>query len=152
MHRITSVRGFAAISLAITMPVLALTFCFAGPAVAATPNAGITCTTLSGSSASATLSGCSDVAGTGGSGTIPFKTKSKIMWANGKITVINPFNPTEISGTLCPAGTEEFRLSGPVTKDTTGSVQVGGKASGLVCLDMTANTVVNAPGKKFKIV
>src|ERR1700728_2901704 len=140
MPRLSNVRGFPAICLAVTMPILAVTFCFAGPAAAATPDTGTICSTLSGTTTSAALSGCSDTANTGGSGTLPFKTKSKIKWANGKTTTLNPFNATPVSGTLCPAGSDEFRVVGTVSKDTTGSIQVGGKASGLVCLNMTAGT------------
>jgi hypothetical protein len=150
--RISRTRGLVAFGLAVIMPIFAITFCAAGPASAASPHNGTSCTTLSGDLAEATLSGCSDVANTGGSGTLPFADKSKIKWANGKTTTLSPFSATEVSGTLCPSSATEYRLSGTVSKDTTGSIPVGDTASGLVCVNMTRETVVNAPGKKFKIV
>jgi hypothetical protein len=152
MRRISRARGLTAFGLAITMPILAVTFCLAGPAAAASPDSGTSCTTLSGTLAEATLSGCSDAANTGGSGQLPFADKSKIKWANGKTTTLSPFTATEVSGSLCASDATEYKLSGTVSKDTTGSIPVGYKASGLVCVNMTEDTVVNAPGKKFKIV
>jgi hypothetical protein len=77
-----------------------------------------------------TLSGCSDPANTGGSGSAGWygiaPRAIPIVWASGGTTniVINwgKFAPSSIPG--CPAGTSsEFVLTGRVGKDTTGSIK-----------------------------
>jgi hypothetical protein len=129
-------------------------------AVAATPasatTAVVVCKQLVGNLGGATLSNCSDIANTGGSGTLPFSTPSKITWANGNTTTLNPFGSVMVTSDenetgTCAATTTEYRLVGKVSADTTGSIPVGSKVSAEICVDFTHNKVTNEPGAKFKI-
>ena len=148
MRRMTGARGFIAISLAVASSFLAVSLSFAGPAAAAA--SAVVCRTLSGSVHTATLSNCSDVAGTGGSGRFHFKATTKITWENGRTTSLSPFTAKEVKGgDLCSKGAVEARLTGTVSADTTGTIEVGAKATGIVCA--TESSVVNAPGKTFNI-
>jgi hypothetical protein len=54
-------------------------------------------------------------------------------------------------GKLCAAGSEEFTLSGTVSADTTGTIEIEGQVSGVACVNVNTKTIVNARGKKFKV-
>lgn len=150
MRYVTSARGFIAICMAIAFAFLALNLSSTGQATAA--GTGAVCTTLTGTLPRAKLFSCTDAAGTGGSGHFRFQNPSTIKWANGDTTTVSPFTGAAVpKGNLCPAGSEEFRLSGRVSADSSGTIEVGGKVSGLACVNPNTDAVVNARGKTFEV-
>jgi hypothetical protein len=150
MRHVASARGFIAICMAVAFAFLAFNFSVTGQATEA--GSGAVCTTISGILARAKLFSCTDAAGTGGSGHFRFQDPTTIKWANGDTTTVSPFSATAVpNGKLCAAGSEEFTLSGTVSADTTGTIEIEGKVSGVACVNQKTNTIVNARGKKFKV-
>jgi hypothetical protein len=139
------------------------------PASAASAFVGIKCTSLRPFSihipigfspaaipdgAGVALSGCDG--NTGGFGVFPFSTTQSqtITWANGKTTELGGANVSttdydpDTRGT-CPPSLPEYKATGVVMADTTGSAPVLGKYSYEVCTD--GSFVENEPGRKVKI-
>jgi hypothetical protein len=117
---------------------LAGTLILTGPASAKAKADVVTCTSLTGnlSTAPATfiLGGCTG--DTGGSGTAQGET---ISWANGKATyLLTPAFSVSDSGRAkqgnCPPLADKYPVKDGVGGDTTGSMKVGGKVSGEVCI------------------
>ncbi len=101
------------------------------------------------------LSGCSDVANTGGSGSLDNRT-GVITWATGHTTsvtyTLTPVKKDEREKHQCPAtSAAEFKLRGMVTADNTGSIKVGGLVTGEVC-GRENGVLVNEKGTRLKIV
>lgn len=150
MRHVTSARGFIAISTAIVFAFLAFNFSVTSQTTAASK--GAVCTTLTGIPARAKLFSCTDATGTGGSGHFRFQNPTTIKWANGDTTTVSPFSAAPVpKGKLCSAGSKEFALSGTVSADTTGTIEIGGEVSGVACVNAKTKTIVNARGKKFKV-
>jgi len=146
-------RARAALAFVATMAMATgATLTVAATPVSAATTTIVACKSLVGNLKNATLSHCSDVANTGGSGRFPFATPSTITWANGKTTTLNPFKPHPVtSGVTCAPTTTEYRLLGKVSADTTGSIPVGSKITAEICVDFANHHVTNVPGTKFKI-
>jgi hypothetical protein len=101
------------------------------------------------------LSGCSDVANTGGSGSLDNRT-GVITWATGHTTsvtyTLTPVKKDEREKHGCPpTSAAEFKLRGMVTADNTGSIEVGGPVTGEVC-GRENGVLVNEKGTRLKIV
>jgi len=151
MRTVRHIRLLTAIALAV--PISLATLAFAGPAFA---DGTATCSKLSGSVSSnkASLSGCTDTANTGGSGTVSVTTlesgKGPITWASSHGTTTISITFTQ-SGTSCPSATE-YKIAGKVTADTgkAKSIKVGGKVSADVCLSKT-DTFSLVKGTKFAV-
>lgn len=129
-------------AIAVAVPISLASLAFAGPAFAA---GTATCSKLSGSVSSnnASLSGCTDTANTGGSGTVTVSTlesgKGPITWASSHGTTTISIKFTQ-SGTSCPGATE-YKITGKVTADTgkATSIKVGSKVSADVCLSSSGS-------------
>ncbi len=81
------------------------------------------------------LSGCSDVANTGGSGSLDNRT-GVITWASRKTTTVSyALTPIEdrANHPCPPTAAAEFKLRGTVVADSSGSIEVGGPVTGRVC-------------------
>jgi hypothetical protein len=106
----------------------------------------VTCGTVSGNQKSpAELFSCSDLAATGGNGSIqPYPVFSgthtaTIFWSG--VTTSQPFTTVihvtthvvKKKKTPCPSDTTELTISGRVRSDTSGAVSVGGRVSGVLC-------------------
>jgi hypothetical protein len=100
------------------------------------------------------LSGCSDVANTGKSGSLDDRT-GVITWATGKTTTVSyaltPIENEQGEKHQCPAtAAAEFKLRGTVTADSTGSIEVRGPVIGRVCARENG-ILTNARGTRLKI-
>jgi hypothetical protein len=101
------------------------------------------------------LSGCSDTANTGGSGSLDNRT-GVITWATGMTTAVSyaliPVKRDEREKHGCPpTSAAEFKLRGTVTADNTGSIEVGGPVTGEVC-GRENGILSNEKGTRLKIV
>jgi hypothetical protein len=151
------VRMLAAGAIAVAMP---MSVALSGGMAGAVTQVTGTCSSLSGSESSQTLSGCNDTSDTCGSGTITTTLGSggtgtaSISWASGKTTT-ETFKYKEYTGSKdkCPAMTGDTALA--EAKDT--SKVTGGTATDLIgkkklkSTDCAYNTtsgiiVVNYPG------
>ncbi len=98
------------------------------------------------------LSGCSDVADTGGSGSLDNRT-GVITWASRKTTTVSyaltPIDQRE-HHPCPPTAAAEFKLRGTVIADSTGSIEVGGPVIGRVCARENG-VLTNARGAALKI-
>ena len=100
------------------------------------------------------LSGCSDAANTGRSGSLDNQT-GVITWATGRTTTVSfaltPVRHDEREKHGCPpTSAAEFKLRGTVTADTTGSIAVGGPVTGEVCARENG-VLANEPGTSLKL-
>jgi hypothetical protein len=94
------------------------------------------------------LSGCSDVAGTGGSGSLD-NHSGVITWSTGKTTSVSfELKPMQERQGCPPTSAAEFKVHGKVTADTTGTIAGGGRVSGELC-GRESETLFNVPGTKF---
>ncbi len=142
-------------ALAVCLTFLAVSVTAPGSG-AATPSGGTTCASFEGSFPEGpfSLSGCSDVANTGRSGSLDNRT-GVIVWATGKTTTVSyALSPVENEARekdRCPpTAAAEFKLRGTVTADTTGSIDVGGPVIGTVCARENG-VLTNARGATLKI-
>jgi hypothetical protein len=148
MRRIVMFTAAMAISTSI------VTVGLAGSASAATRT---TCSTFTGNFvfAVASLTGCTDPANTGGSGTpnldlVPPGTEAGVMiaWLSGGTTTVTMTFVQTTKG--CPAGDTDYALSGKVTGSTGVGASVKGKLHGEVCVDANENFMLK-PGTKLKL-
>jgi hypothetical protein len=126
----------------LSMAVAVLPFALA--ALKATPGPShadyISCSTMTGSvqrtSRLWTFEGCSGQ--TGGSGSMNFVTGfGRIKWTNGRKTVILPVSfevVTKDQHDTCPSDDTEYKMSGKVARDTTGSASVDEPVDIRVCV------------------
>jgi hypothetical protein len=124
--------------------------------VASARSMGTSCAQLQGPfpTGSAILSGCTDLANTGGAGTLDQQT-GQISWPTGRTTnvsyTLTPVQKDEREKQTCPAtSAAEFELRGMVTADTTGSIGVGEPVTGEVCV-RESETISNEPGTRVRI-
>jgi hypothetical protein len=148
-------RISCAAAVAFALPIGGAVALSAGPAGAAF--VGITCTALSGGSATITVSHCNGNTGgawrtfstftfIGAGGTIP--------WVNGLTTDVGASTGTLITtGATRPISStkSEDKETGLTLGDTTGSAPVGGKYTVFVCITHATGAVSRAPSKKVKI-
>jgi hypothetical protein len=156
----SSRTGRALLVPALLVPLAAATLAFAGVSSAASPKLSypVKCSHLTGTvGATGKISGCNG--NTGGSGSFPAVPSSSatVTWANGKTTKAS-FNYATVSSSAqtCPSSDSEYKITGTVSADTTGSIPVGSGLKGFVCL--SGNSLSLAPTvkggstpKKFKI-
>jgi hypothetical protein len=152
--------GRALLVPALLVPLAAATLAFAGAASASSPKLSypVKCHALTGTvGATGTISGCNGT--TGGSGTFPAVPSSSatVTWANGKTTTAS-FNYSQVSSSTqtCPSSDSEYKITGTVSADTTGSIPVGSGLKGYVCLNgaslsLAPTTRGATTLKKFKI-
>ena len=145
---------------ALLIPLAAATLAFAGVASASSPKLSypVKCSTLTGTvGTTGNISGCNG--NTGGSGSFPAVPSSSatLTWANGKTTTAS-FNYTTVSSSsqTCPSADTEYKITGTVSADTTGSIPVGSGLKGFVCLNgsslsLAPKTKGGTTPKKFKI-
>ena len=131
-----------------------------GGASATTPAGSATCSKVSlkvsGTAANLSLTGCTDTANTGGSGTIKattlLSTKPEtvvISWASkGTTTTVLTIKK---GGKLCPSADTEYSATGTVKSDTgkAKSIKVKGTVSTQLCAKGTAVSL--APKTLFKV-
>ena len=118
---------------------------------------GTSCTSFAGPFPEGpfSLTGCSDAANTGGSGSLDNRT-GVITWATRHTTSVTysltPVNKDEREKHGCPpTSAAEFKLRGMVTADDTGSIEVGGPVTGELC-GRENGVLVNEKGTRLKIV
>jgi hypothetical protein len=152
--------GRALLIPALLLPLAAATIAFAGSASASSPKVSypVKCHSLTGTvGATGTISGCNG--NTGGSGSFPAVPASSatVTWANGKTTKAS-FNYATVSSSAqtCPSSDSEYKITGTVSADTTGSIPVGSGLKGFVCLNGSSLSLApTSKGattlKKFKI-
>jgi hypothetical protein len=139
---------------ALMIPASAATLALSTNVASATTTKAVKCTTLSGQAlATGSLTGCSDSANTGSSGTFPTQPsssgKATIKWASGGKTTAT-FNYTS-AGSACPSGDTEEVITGTVTKNTGAAKSIKiGPIKGDVCVSSTLALSL-APGTKFTI-
>jgi hypothetical protein len=147
---------------ALLVPLAAATLAFAGVSSAASPAKAsypVKCKTLTGTvGTTGTISGCNG--NTGGSGSFPTVPSSSatVTWTNGDTTTAS-FNYASVSSSTqtCPSADSEYKITGTVSADTTGSIPVGSGLKGYVCLTSSGSLSLapKAKGsttlKKFKI-
>jgi hypothetical protein len=130
-----------------------------GTAFATTKPAKVVCTSLTGTESNETLSGCSDTAVTGGTGTETVST-STIDWTGaGSLTSVTTVTNKTLSGKkdkcTAPAGDTnvvEVDVKGSVTGGTATTL-VGGKVKGTLCVFNTSGGIIvqNYPRKSFDL-
>ncbi|HXQ62310.1 MAG TPA: hypothetical protein VN796_08245 [Acidimicrobiales bacterium] len=141
----------------LTIPASAVTLGLSGTAWA---GGGTSCSTLTGNvtGTSGSLSGCTDTANTGGSGTFPISAftsgSGTITWATGGTTTVTvtatvPKKDEKDPHGSCAAGDTEFNVKGKVTGSTGVGSSVKGKIKGEVCLDASGNLSIE-PGTVLK--
>ena len=117
------------------------------------------CSKLTGTvGATGSITGCTG--NTGGSGSFPTVPASSatVTWANGDTTTAS-FNYATVSSSTqtCPSADSEYKITGTVSADTTGSIPVGSGLKGFVCLtssgslSLAPTTKGGTKLKKFKI-
>jgi hypothetical protein len=153
------VRLLTAITAGVPIAALAISLSVAGPASA--KQVGTACEHWSANNLlTGTFSGCSDKANTGGAGTLTTGPTDvlTISWVNGRTTRISGPGIRSVNRTgrgnanhQCPPQTTEYQWFGNVTADTTGSIPVGGKLSGDVCIDFSTGTSENEPHTDLSI-
>ncbi|MGO9344407.1 MAG: hypothetical protein ACLP6E_18120 [Acidimicrobiales bacterium] len=145
-----TVRGIKVLTAGGLLLSAVATLALAGTASASTPASAVACTHLVGnaSTLTANLSGCS--AGTGRSGSITSFVPSggDVTWSNGTTTDYTASYTN--SGTLCPAGTEEFNIKGTVSSSTNSSIPVGAVVKMKICSNPTTGKLKNASGTTLK--
>jgi len=140
---------------------------FSGEASAAVPVGSASCAGISlkvtSTTATVHFTKCTDLANTGGSGTINAAALAKtgpqtvkITWANGGttttvLTVTTTESDTDPAGKSCPTGTTEYEAKGTVKSDTlkAKSLKVGAKVSGEICVNPTTLATSFEPGTTF---
>ncbi len=158
---IRSRTGRALLVPALLVPLAVATLALAGVASAAKPAGSypVKCKTLTGTvGTTGTISGCNG--NTGGSGSFPTVPSSSatVTWSNGDSTTAS-FNYATVSSSTqtCPKSDTEYKITGTVSADTTGSIPVGSGLKGFVCLTSSGSLTLapTAKGattlKKFKI-
>ncbi len=150
MFRIRVTKALLVPAMVIPISVGTLAFATTASASAPAKSFPVKCTSASGSlGGTGMISGCSDTANTGGSGSFPTTGAQPVVftWATGKTTTATT-SDSVVSPDACAAGDTEYKISGTVTADTTGSIPVGSGVKGKVCV--SAVTIVGLVGK-FKI-
>ncbi len=126
-----------------------------GVASASTPVA--TCNTFNTNLAgTGTVTGCTDLANTGGKGTVKTVSgKGTITWNKTGTSTISAKDTVEKIDTKCTPKTDiEILITATVTGGTGAaikSIKVGQASSFYVCANTTTKTVALAPGQKFRI-
>jgi hypothetical protein len=157
-----SVRGRALVVVAATASLLALPLATSASAVTQ-PGACKTLKTKSGSGGSivATVSRCTPLAATGGSGTGTFKAgqvsgklNATIKWAKGKGTTKATVSlaPQATKG-KCPAGTTRIKVTGKVTGGTGAAAKTfkkGQPATASICANAKTGSASLEPGTSLK--
>jgi hypothetical protein len=153
------VRILTAIAAGGALATFAVSLSVAGPASA--KEVGTTCEQWSANNLlTGTFSECSDKAATGGSGTLTTGPTDvlTISWVNGRTTQISgpgirspKRTEDENANHQCPPQMTEYKWFGSVTADTTGSIPVGGKLSGEVCIDFSTASSENEPHTDLSI-
>jgi hypothetical protein len=144
---------------ALAMPAALLSWGASGSAWAVT---NTKCSAFSGNFvlAEESLGGCTDIANTGGSGTLgadvipPGKaTGVLISWASGGTTTVTikfaTVTTDETDPAPCPTGTTEFQVGGQVTGSTGVGSSVTGRLKGEICEDAN-HAFTLEPGTKLK--
>ena len=134
------------------LPISLLSVSLAGTASAASPaTASVVCKKISGNFLTGTtgkLSGCTDTANTGGSGTFPIAAlgtgSGNITWNGTGTTALTSVTPTGVTPDTCPndaGGTQESEFL--VTADISGgtgkakkSIKKGWTLTSTVCVDL----------------
>jgi hypothetical protein len=139
------------------LPLGAATVGFVGTAAAAT---GVSCTKLTGKATGSkgTVSGCTDTANTGGSGTFnpsSLLSGGKITWAK-KVgtTTIDNVNPVTVTPNKCPKGDTEYEITADIessTGKTAKSIKDGWTLQVYVCLNNTTEAFSILKGTKLEI-
>jgi hypothetical protein len=150
--------GVAAIML---LPVSAATFGFASMAAAAST---VTCSKLAVSltTGNATLSGCTDPANTGKSGTVPISELAGGVGSMGTITWHGTVGTTAITETAfntitpdkCPTGYTEYEAVAKITGGTgtsAKSIKKGWTFQAFICANLTTDKFMLLKGTKVEI-
>jgi len=143
------------------LPISAATFGFASMAAAAS---GVTCSKLAVSltTGNATISGCTDPANTGKSGTIPISELAGGTGSMGTITWHGTVGTTTITETAfntitpdkCPTGYTEYEAQATVTGGTKTSLKSIKKKwtfQAFVCANLTTDKFMLLKGTKVEI-
>ncbi len=142
---------------ALVIPASAVTL---GLSSTAWAGGGTSCSALTGnaSGGSGSITGCTDLANTGGSGTFPISAftsgSGTITWATGGTTSVTvvatiPKKDERDPHGSCAAGSTEFSVKGKITGSTGSGSSVKGKIKGEVCLDGSGNLTLE-PGTVLK--
>jgi hypothetical protein len=154
-------RAIGVVAL-LVLPMTAATFGFASMASAAT--ASVTCSKLKVNLTSdlATLSGCTDPANTGKSGTIPIGELAGGAGSMGTITWHGTVGTTTVTETefatvakdKCPTGYTEYEVKANITGGTGASlksIKKGWTFEAFVCANLTTDQFELLPGTKVDI-
>jgi hypothetical protein len=153
-------RAIGVVALMV-LPMAAATLGFASMASAAT--ASVTCSKLKVNLTSdiATLSGCTDPANTGKSGTLPVGalaggagSTGTITWNKTGTTNITETAFNTISPDKCPSGYTEYEAVAKITGGTgkaEKSIKKGWTFQAYVCVNLTTSAVELLPGSKVDI-
>jgi hypothetical protein len=131
-----------------------LAFASASGAAVKPATSSVKCTALSGTvGGTGSLTGCTDTANTGGSGSFPLVPGSNsVTWAAGGT---NTFSYTfkTVTPNACPKKNEEIAVAGTVTGSTGSgsSIPNGDKVKGDLCVNKKTDVVELLPGTKFKL-
>lgn len=143
----------------VLVPIAALTIGVAAPAFAGTAKP-VTCTAIKGkiTGKNATVSGCTPLAGTGGTGKAPISALSSgsgtITWNATGTTTVDNGSLSSVTGGSCPAGTSEYSDTLDVTGGTGKAekkILSGWVMNASVCINSLTGKITIAPGTDVTI-
>ena len=159
MHRLVRVR-LGGLSAAALIGVVAIGAAFALPASATTVKTACSSTTIT-TKGTGTLSKCTNLKGTGGSGKLVVNTSKSpypatFTWNKTGTTKasLTYGAPPKGAPKVCPAGTVEIDVKGTVTGGTGAAIKSiprGAKVSGKLCYKASTASLTLAPKTTFNL-
>ena len=138
------------------------TLVLSGTASAASPATGVSCSKLGGSVSSTgavkgKLSGCTDPANTGGSGTFKSQmgsTTGTVKWNGTGTTTATGITDTTVSPSTCPSSDTEVEVTGTISGGTGAaakSIKKGWTFQAFICANPVTGAISLAPGTKWNM-